>query len=208
MRIFRTLSRLRGKRIFHPVGSSYNGTIALNSDAREVFGKDLPKQIDVVLRVSRAFHIPVVKSDFYGIAIRLQLKDEHQDLLFASAGSGPVSKYFFKPSVNLLCKTFSMDLPYKIRNKRYIFWLILDKEVLLKNDKTELPLDTEFSLQASKLIGRRRELGRIKLGKQLAAATNERIRYNPWNTLDNIRPAGIVNKIRKQAYVQSQLGRQ
>lgn len=207
-RIFRTLSRIRGKRIFHPVGSTYAGRISLNDTSKEILGNNLPAETNVIVRVSRAFNLTGIKSDFYGIAVRLQVGKEYQDLLFASAGNGPITKYFFKPTATRLSNTFSMDLPYKIRNKRYLFWLKLDKKITFDHNSPSIPPDAKFVLQVSRLVGRRRRLGTIRIGEQLKDATNESISYNPWHTLYNIKPVGIINWLRKNAYAQSQIGRQ
>lgn len=205
--IFRVLSATRKKRIFHPVGDAYEGAILFSEQAEEIFGKPTVESVPVVVRISRAFDVPKINADFFGIALRIQFDEQSQDLLFASTGSGRVSKFVFKPAVRLLSNTFGMGLPYKIDKKRYLFWVQLDERIAFDSEVPQLSTNNLLRLQVSRLVGPRKSIGTITLKKKLPQSVSKKVRFNPWNALDTVEPTGLINRLRRRAYVQSQIGR-
>jgi hypothetical protein len=90
------LARLRRRRPLHPRGVLLAGTLAASGDrARSV----LPAaRTDVLVRLSVSVGLPRGWPDIWGLAVRwTDDAGAPQDVLFASTGQGPVTRYLLAP---------------------------------------------------------------------------------------------------------------
>lgn len=116
---FAALSALRRKRIFHPIGVAYFGTIQLFAPK----GLPLPKGTHpVIARFSRGAGAPEPLPDVLGFAIKVMSGNEReQDLLLASSGSAPGTRNLLLPAKSFFRATYSSVLAYSARGERVLF---------------------------------------------------------------------------------------
>lgn len=109
---FAALSALRKKRIFHPVGVAYLGTIQLFAP------KELPLANGthrVIARFSRGAGTPEPLPDVLGFAFKILNSEEgDQDFLLASSGRAPGARNLLLPSTSFFRATYSSVLPYSV----------------------------------------------------------------------------------------------
>lgn len=79
---FRLGSALRGARIFHPRGATFEGTAELGSSW---WPRQMPRHLPVIARLSRGIGTPDGLPDVLGLAIRFPLDSGPWDVLLASA---------------------------------------------------------------------------------------------------------------------------
>ena len=192
--LFKLLSKIRRKRIFHPVGNLYQGSVRFEpAFARKVpdFKPDLP--YDALVRVSRGIGLPPGLPDLPGLAIKIETPELTQDILLIKSGKGRLGKYLFLPSTQVLSGYYSSGLRYD-----------MDGSKILLGAKAS-PHSVEL-LKASP-FGSWKRIGVLTLGPLRPVEQSEHIKFNPWHTSVHLRPHGLLNKLRKKAYIGSQAGR-
>jgi hypothetical protein len=70
-------------------------------------------QDDAVVRVSRAIGLPEVLPDVQGLAVRVLLDAGEADILLASTGLGPVTRYLLTPARRVTGRALTTLLPYR-----------------------------------------------------------------------------------------------
>ncbi|MGZ5322370.1 MAG: hypothetical protein ACXWFN_13125 [Solirubrobacterales bacterium] len=213
---FQGLSKLRGKRIFHPDGFVASaGITSLGSEemrGTELFGASLSHRGTV--RFSRALGIPRALPDFLGLALRVPDAygpGRHQDLLLVSSAAQPGARHLPLSAVGGFTGTFfssllGFDLPGGTR-------LIGARAVPRRRSTWELEPwrsaapGSVFELCAASIAGPWRPFARIEVGEILPDSLDARIEMNPWNTGGGIRPTGPMMGLRAPAYEGSVAGR-
>lgn len=188
-------SRLRGERVIHPRGTTRTGRL-------EVHGVDLPARLlrtpatyDVVVRLSRSLGLPRPLPDVLGIAVRvLDAYGEHghQDLLLDTGASPPLLRRLPLPRTTRSAMHSSL-LRYDAGGVRV---LLGAREVT--RDRWELVVASPH--------GSWQTWGAVTLGPQLRAPLGRQLRFDPWTTGDDLRPAGVLNALRRGAYSASHVG--
>lgn len=192
------LSRVRGARIFHPTGVAYAATLTVPGGAgthAPLF--DVRKEHRCTVRLSRGVGLPKPLPDTLGLAIRIEDahgRQRHQDFLLNTSLDAPLLHHLILPAL-LPTQSYSSVLAYRIGGALRIVGAI--------------PRGTGlFDLSLAPLGGRFTPVARLELTDRLPGEIAERIRFNPWHTGGNIRPAGPLQRLRGQAYPGSQRGRE
>jgi hypothetical protein len=199
--LFYMLSYFRGKRIFHPTGTVYVGTLTIANK------EDLPtcslfqksQHYQVIIRLSRGVGFPEPLPDILGFAMRIvdaYGPELHQDILMVTCGRGIFSKYGMFFRFNFFSSFFSTILSYKIGQRKYLFGIIPSGKD-----------SSIFTFGISSPLGHWSSIGKIELGEVASEHIVKELRYNPWNTGSDMQPFGFLQRLRKNAYRASQRGR-
>ena len=219
-RLFAGASALRRKRIVHPHGIGFEAelTVAPAPGVLEVSATSLlsaPGAHRATVRLSRGAGLPTALPDVLGLAIRIDDAygaGRHQDFLLASSGAGPLLHHLLLPSRRgYLAVPYSSVLPYRLGDSLRILGARPDVAVPGVRSTEELRRAAgrglSFRLALAPSLGRWREVATLTVGKELAAAEVEQIRFNPFNIGGGFELAGPLMRIRGPAYRGSQRGR-
>lgn len=211
---FRTLSALRGRRVFHPDGAAFEATVTI-SPSGPAYGVPLldePGSHPALVRLSRGAGLPEPTPDVIGVAVRLvDVHGDgglHQDLLLAGSRPQPGLRHLLVPGPGFADRHFSTILPYRVGTSTVIFGArspdfgptgTLD-EVSALVDRGGLRLD----LLTATLTGAWRPLGSVDVHRRLPQQDSDALRFNPWNTGGGMAPVGPFQRMRRAAYPASQ----
>ena len=213
---FEAASAARGKRIFHPVGVGYRGSLELRSaDEAEMLGLRNRRHRTLV-RFSRGIGLPEPLPDVLGLALRISAAHgprRPQDFLLVTSVAGPGLQHLIAPAPRgFLGHSYSSVLPYRIDGR--VRLVAARPQPLSAGVLTLAQLrarvergQVAFVLGLTTLGGGWEEIGSLTLGSRLAPAEAERLRFNPSNAGGSVRPVGLVNALRPAAYSGSQRGR-
>ena len=193
---FRTLSQMRGARVFHPHGEGYDATLSIYSGWQGVPAFAPGSEHRAIVRLSRAAGLPRPLPDALGIGLRLPDvygDGRHQDFLLATSSRGPVFQHLLLPGVHE-GQPYSSLLLYKIGDDVRVVGALPDG-------------DRGFRLAVAPLRGGWQPIGELRLGRELPGEYTEQLAFNPWNTGEGIRPIGPMMGLRRAAYRGSQRGR-
>ncbi len=208
------LSRLRGRRIFHPHGVGFEGELIPQAEVptgSELF--DRPRPSPAIARLSRSLGLPEVLPDPCGLAIRIPDAyggGLHQDFLLVTSGRRPLVRQLVLPSQGFADRWYSSLLPYGIGGHRALVGARpaarasgLTLAELRDRDSAEL----DFELGLTSPLGHWRRVAVLRLGKRLPADRVEELDFSPVHTGGGLEPIGFFNRLRPPAYVASQEGR-
>jgi hypothetical protein len=193
---WRTLTRLRRTRIFHPRGTAYEAVVDVPGGAGTgvaLFDEEATHAATV--RFSRGVGLPEPLPDIPGIALRLRDvhgRGRHQDLMMNASIDRPLLHHVMLPART---GVFSTILAYDVAGMVRLFGARQDDG------------EEGFTLTLAPLFGRFAPIATVRLGAALPPARAEALRFNPWHTGGGIRPAGPFQHVRAAAYRGSQSGR-
>ena len=194
---WRTLSRLRGKRILHPDGAAYEAALSVTGGEHGALLFDVPGEHDAIVRLSRGVGLPKPLPDVLGLAVRIvdaHGPNRHQDLLLVTSVDVPVLHHLILPGpLGTYGQSYSSVLPYRLGDRLALVGA--------------LPRRPDFELATAPVGGRLTPFGRLRLAERLSHEASEALRFNVWNTGGGIRPTGPFQGIRAPAYRGSQSGR-
>jgi hypothetical protein len=199
--LFGFLSAVRGKRVFHPVGSAYEATVTFDRGVpldAELFRRTGPQP--AVVRLSRGIGLPESWPDVLGLAVKVPDAygpGRHQDFLFATSGRSPAARHLLVPTKDVRRRPYSTVLFFRIGNERFVLGAFPEQGEPLR-----------FRLAAARATGDWLPLGRIEIGEKLPAEVSEELSFNPANTGGGINPAGRLNRLRGPAYRGSRRARE
>jgi hypothetical protein len=121
---FTCLARARSARAFHPVGSMFAGTVAVDSPESRV-GSVLAGHWPVQVRASKGVGTPEKWPDFHGLALRIDHSAGPVDLLFTTVGRR--IPYMIAPSVGWCTHPYTTFLPYSVDDERLLIRLEPDQ---------------------------------------------------------------------------------
>jgi hypothetical protein len=212
--LFGALSRLRGKRIFHPHGVSFDATLtplATTATGSQLFDDPAPRP--AVARLSRSLGLPDSLNDPCGLALRVPDAygdGRHQDFLLVTSGRSPGARHLLLPSRGFSSRTYSSLLPYRVAGA---LALVGADPVgpapgpgaaeLRRRD----PAGLGFLITLAGLTGEWEPVARLDVGPRLSAERSEALRFNPAHTGGGMELAGFLNDLRAPAYRGSQEGR-
>lgn len=214
--VFAVLSALRRKRVFHPIGVAFTGRLRFNEAAEGWLPEALtdPKEHDVVTRFSRGAGLPGPLPDVLGISIKIPgvcADGGDQDWLLASSGHDPITRHALIPSFDFLSRPYSTVLPYQCAGRLVTFGAFpLDsRSARTFDDLNALVRDDQVSFDFTIASQGERHLtiGTLELSQPETAEVSRRLRFNPWNSCQGLRPAGALNQLRRDAYTASQTAR-
>lgn len=196
--LFGLLSKVRGKRVFHPVGSAYEATVTFDDDVpgdAELFRRPGPHR--AVVRLSRGLGLPESLPDVLGLAVKVSDAygpGRDQDFLFATSGRSPAGRHLLVPTKDVRGRPYSTLL----------FFRLGGDELFVLGAFPEDGEPLRFRLAAARATGDWLPVGRVEVGAELPAEVSECLRFNPADTGGGIAPAGPLNRLRDPAYRASQ----
>jgi hypothetical protein len=209
--LFKELSRLRRKRVFHPFGAGFAAEFQpLPGDVGALV---LERESKPLVRLSRSIGLPELFPDPCGLAFRFPDAyglGEHQDVLLVSSGAAPGARHTLLPSRGFCDRPYSSLLPYRLRGGT----VMLGARALHPAPGPKLAAlrrrelgGLSFELLLATVKGEWRAVGRLALGARLPAEQTERLDLDPTNTGGGLELAGWLNRVRGPAYEGSQEGR-
>jgi hypothetical protein len=207
--VFGTFARLRrADKPLHPHGSLFTGTLERHglTPPVGVAWIDDPGTDQVAVRLSRSLGLPTPLPDVHGLTLRVPIGESHADLLFATTGTGRISRYIFSPSVQPSARAYTTLLPYRAATG----------PLLLAAFPTD-PLAIGFRLACASAQGPWRSFGRLQIAVDQHAASTEGIEqlgpdptvsFDPvLNQLPGLPPYAWVASLREGAYVAARRAR-
>lgn len=212
---FASLSRLRGHRVFHPFGESFDATLTFERNADRWLPDVLarPREHDAIVRFSRAVGLPEPLPDLLGMAIKLP--DLYgtgwdQDWLLVTSGEDPVSRHLLLPGRNMCGRPYSTILPYRRPGGSVTFGAkALNGASATSIEQLATAVEEgriEFEFTIAPEGGDHVRLGTLKL-LRVSVTPDRPLRFNPWNTSSELRPSGALNELRRDSYKASQQAR-
>ena len=203
--LFGALTRLRGKRFFHPDGTAYESLLRIDPDGPSlargtVLGRE--GEYSAVVRLSRGAGVPAPLPDVHGVAVKVHQTEggagADQDLLLVTSGALPVLRHALLPTLGF-DGHFSSIVPFRA-----------GKDIVLVGARVvdeigERPSELEVVVAAP--FGPWLPIGRLLLGRRLGDDEAEALRYSPWHAGGGLEPVGLVNRLRLSAYRSSQAAR-
>jgi hypothetical protein len=211
---FRNLSRLRGRRIFHPDGVGFTATL-VPAPARTT-GAALFDSIPdrgVIVRLSRSVGLPESFRDPCGLAIRVPDAygpGRDQDFLLVSSGLAVGTRHLLLPSRGFASSSYSSLLPYRIAGRTFLIGAVPNSQAdgpTLADLRQREHAGLSFRLTGAPLFGDWESVASLELGERLDDAEVEDLRFDPSNTGGGLELAGLLNHLRAPAYRASQDGR-
>ncbi len=192
--LFWGLSKVRKKRIFHPVGKTYEARV---TEMRAPLAGAASDR--AVVRLSKGAGMPGGFPDVYGLAIKLADAwgpDADQDFLLVTSGEGPIGRHTLVPTRKPLTMHFSSVLPYHVEGSLATFgaWVAAPADDIR---------GATISMGVAFGSGAWQQIATITIGEPFAGD----ISYDPWNSSAHIVPAGPFNAVRRAAYQGSREGR-
>ena len=212
------VAAVRRARAVHPRGVACHATLRITGGGDS--GVDLFDRAgtySVLVRLSRGGGLPAGWPDVLGIALRIPAAagaDGGFDLLASTvAGAAPVARHLPFPRRRLAAVYTTVAGYHTRRGRRYLAVLPDPASDDLGTDLARLPDVTaagraSFRLAVASRAGRWRVVGRITLGEPLDPQPTERLSFDPvLHRLPDLRPTGLLWRIRAAAYRGSRAGR-
>jgi hypothetical protein len=183
---FHVASKLRGERVLHPRGRTVAGRLTVPGTAAT--GAELldrPGIYEAQVRLSRAVGLPAPLPDGFGLAIRVLDAyglGRHQDLLMTSTFAPPLLRRLPVPFFH--ASFYGSLLPYDVGDGQLLFGA--------RQDGSRLRL-----LHAT-ADGPWQPWGELQLGEPLPGG--RQIPVNVWTTGGGLVPAGLLMRLRREAY--------
>lgn len=213
--VFATLSRLRGHRVFHPYGEAFAADVVFERSADRWLPDVLarPRRHDAVVRFSRAVGLPDRLPDLLGMSIKipgLYGEGYDQDWLLVTSGADPVSRHLLIPALDVLGRPYSTVLPYRRPSGLVTFGASAAETPSARSidrlrdlvESSGVTFDFTIAPEGADHV----RIGHVNLRAD-AVTSGQALRFNPWNTSSELRPAGALNELRRDTYVASQRSR-
>ena len=98
----------------HPRGTTWAATWTRTGAATGVSWLDESGELPAVVRQSRAAGLPEGWPDVLGLAVRVEVgRGSFADVLLASTGSGPLTRFLLRPALDPASPFFGTLLPYR-----------------------------------------------------------------------------------------------
>lgn len=207
-RLFGALSGARRARVFHPRGLVLEGTATLSGPVGALLAASSPAP--VVVRLSRGLGLRHPFPDFNGVAVKLpgaHGPGRDQDLLLVSSLRAPVGRHVLVPAPGFSSTGSSSILPYRAADGLVVFRAGPVVPGVLADVPAGLPLTVD--LLAAPLFGPWAPVARLVLTHHVPddEAADRELGFDPWNTGDDLVPAGFLNRLRLPAYAGSRAAR-
>jgi hypothetical protein len=212
--VFGSLSRLRGKRIFHPFGLGFEATltpVGNRPTGAAIFDAKDPKR--AIVRLSRSAGLPEALPDPCGLAFRVPDAygpARHQDVLLVSSGVRAVARHLILPARGFADRPYSSLLPYQLGDGHVLIGAVATAPRpgprLADLAEAERP-NLRFRILLAPPGGEWQEVAELELSSRLADQFAEDLRLDPLNSGGGLEPAGFLNRLRRPAYRASQDGR-
>lgn len=203
--VFAGLSAGRRKRIFHPRGVTFEGAVTFHD------GNPLPFEGTerALVRMSRAAGLPQGVPDLFGLAIKLP--DLGQDLLLVTSGEDAVTRHLLLPTSGFFRRPYSTVLPYELGGETIVLGARPDPPLVhaSRQDVDDLgPVVATGRLRFDLTWGRA-GTGEVEPFAFLVVDRDHDgdVAFNPFNSHPSLKPAGGLNRLRRESYERSQQAR-
>jgi hypothetical protein len=214
---FRAVSAVRGARSVHPQGFLCNGTWAVDRPsplAPHASVLQPGARFDVLARLSRGAGFPEAVGDFYGIAVRVldaYGPGRHQDLLCNASLDLPLVHHVVLPAPHWCSQAYSSCLPYDAGAGPVVLgWLPPSDRrpgPSLDAMRAEVQRGVAFGVAVAAPLGRFERLGELCLEGLVGPEAGDIDFDVTSDTGGGLRPVGLLNRLRHEAYRQSRAGR-
>lgn len=210
-RLFRALSAARDKRFFHPDGAAFLARFQPDPQPAVLQGSPLlSSEREAIVRFSRGVGLPRGAPDILGVAVKVldvYASGHHQDLALASSGRSVLLRRMLVPHRDFASAVFSSVLPYQAAARRVVVMAAAPTEAGdVSLDRlvraSSAPMNLRLWLEPGDAT-----LGWLRIGERLPAQASAELRFDPWNTGPDLRPVGMLNRLRRPTYAASQEGR-
>jgi hypothetical protein len=215
--LFFALSKIRGKRSFHPDGAGFRATLAVTDEGAQVVRAGVlggSGTHEAIARLSKGAGMPGALPDILGLAIRVPDaygSGAHQDLLLVTSATLPVLRHTILPAPRgFFGHFYSSVAPFDANGSLLVFGARsteTDPSPSSVGDLTPAAPGRKFIIVAAAPRGSWVDVATLELGEHLPHGTVESMRFNPWNTSDDLEPRGPFMRLRDPAYRASQAGR-
>lgn len=208
--LFAALSAARGRRIFHPQGIAFGGSLSAEVDVESVPLLARGATHPVVIRFSRALGTRRGAPDFLGLALRVR---DDQDVLLASSSPRRLLRLLPLPARTFAGTTFSSLLPFDAGGRAVLVGAQVeherteDDDQLVELGRAAALAPVRVSLAVASLGGRWRRVAAVDVGRRLPDAEAAALAFDPWACGGGLVPRGRVNAVRAPAYRGSRSGR-
>ena len=215
--LFAGLSKARGHRVFHPHGEAFHAVITFNRKAMRWLPDVVvtPREHPAIVRFSRAIGLHDRFPDIFGMAVKIPGLygggGWDQDWLMVTSRSDPVGRHLLIPTMNMLGRPYSTVLPYRRDRNGLITFGAQARTSTKVRSTTDLvrlvntgPLLFDFTVAPAG--GENTTIASIEL-TAVRPGSEKALRFNPWNTSSELKPAGALNELRRETYVASQRAR-
>lgn len=208
---FGTLSRLRGRRVFHPFGVGFRARLI--PAGKPTGASALDREGDAIVRLSRAIGLPEWLPDPCGLGLRLPDAHGpgfHQDILLVTSGSARGARHTLAPARGFADRPYSSVLPYRLGGELV---MIAARAAVsgpgpdLAELRRRATAGIDFDLLLAAPGGPWRAIARLELGERMPEEETERLGLDPTNTGGGLELAGLINRLRGPSYRGSQRGR-
>jgi hypothetical protein len=169
--------------------------------------------LDCLVRVSRGAGLPEELPDFFGLAVRLldaYGAGEHQDLLINASADLPVVHHLFLPAPRWYAQSYSTGLPYRAGAGLFLVELLppdgRGPGPSLEAMRAATERTVALGIAVSTLLGRWERIGTLRLHDPLEPGAGD-VDFDPCHARGGLEPATRLNRLRREAYRQSRLGR-
>lgn len=207
---FALLARLRDARGFHPRGVAYRG-IVRRAGLTEPSGSpflDGQGEHPALIRFSKGAGLPDPLPDVLGIAVRVLDADgpgRHRDLLFASSARRPGLRHLLVPGLRFASRLCSAILPYATPAGSVLLAAAAENGPSLDElDAGAAP--PPVRLLAATATGAWRNWAVVLPHERLSETESDALAFDPWNAGADLRPSGLLNRLRHPAYAASRAG--
>ncbi|MDQ4126128.1 MAG: hypothetical protein M3134_11115 [Actinomycetota bacterium] len=203
--VFAGLSAGRRKRIFHPRGITFEGTLTFHD------GNPLPFEgaERALVRFSKAAGFPQGVPDLFGLAIKLP--DAGQDLLLVTAGEDAVTRHLLVPATGFFRRAYSTVLPYEWGGELIVLGARPDPPLVHASgqEMDDLPALVAAGRLRFDLTWGRAGTSDVETFASLVVDRQHEgdVAFNPFNSHPSLKPAGGLNRLRRDSYERSQQAR-
>jgi hypothetical protein len=211
---FSALSRIRGKRVFHPHGVGFGASLTSLGGpptGSVLFDREEPRS--AIVRLSRSIGLPESLADPCGLAFRVPDaygRDEPQDLLLVSSGARPLVRHLISPARGFADRLYSTLLPYRLNGALQIIGAVATSggpgPKLAKLARRHRGGMT-FRILLATPRGKWRPVASLELEERLPDDEIDDLQLDPANSGGGLELAGFLNRLRHPAYRGSQAGR-
>ena len=138
-------------------------------------------------------------------------EDRHQDFLFVTSVDLPLLHHVFVPAADVQQRLYSSSLPYRSGGRTFLVGARPDSrsprpvggDEFGRLAKAADSGHLRFEFVLAPLFARFERIGELRIGSKLPDEIDA-LRFNPFNTGDNLEPIGMLNRWRRGAYPASQ----
>ena len=138
-----------------------------------------------------------------------------QDFLLVTSGEMPAFGRLLLPATGFLGRPYSSVLSYRIGRQVVVVGALPEKNPDPNGGRGFEEIESlartgslRFRLAVALLAGEWREVGVVEVAERLDDQFGRALRFDPWNTADDIEPIGVLNGLREAVYPAAQSARE